>query len=283
MIMEVDTTDAASITKCPDHLEIREHEHIISLLKFLQQHSDQETSMAKLVSECGQSCSVPLPLLCLAWPGLSVMIQGSMCCSDFKIFVPSSRQTVLYLIDMLYTGICSPDNSSEMSSVRDLCSVLGLNWNLEDSSQEKQIIEHEDQTISDTSDTFILTEEFSDEEVDMTDNTLHSNREDQVLQGQGPSMLCSRNCTNHCVRVTSSWSEDGHVHVKMRLKSERPMQSRINLISQLQAQENVGVDTENYFINGHEFCITFLAFFTGISDYLLRSLLGDYSSGIRMY
>ena len=257
------------------------NKHVLDILESLhiQSHTD---NVVKLVTECGQHVSVPLPLICLAWPGLANMVQDVACCSDVTILVPGRKQTVLHVLKMLYTGTSSPVSSSELESVRNFCTAVGLNWNIE--GVEFGVRVFEDEVMSDNSDTFILKECFSDDE-EVESSTTFQN----PLEGAGDdsnadrSMLCSRNCLNKCAAITASWSKADLLHVKTMLKSDKPLQSRINLINHLQAQENVGVDTDNYFINGHEFCINFLRFSTGISDYILRSVLEDYSSGIRMY
>ena len=65
--------------------------------------------------------------------------------------------------------------------------------------------------------------------------------------------------------------------------SDKFVQIRIELMNHLVAQSNVGVGTFNYYIFGHEFCIKFLSSATQISEYILRSVLEDYASGIRTY
>lgn len=272
------------------------NEHVSKLLDSLRLDLHLENAV-KLVTECGQHTSVPLPLLCLAWPGLSSMLQGCTCCADFTIMIPANKRTVVLFVEMLYSGISTPANSSELKAVRDFCRVTGLNLNIEivragntgiptSSEYNVQLEELEEEAVSDTSETFVLKEYYSDEEDEMTttmeDEALESST-GFVMKGLGPSMLCSRNCTNDCARVTNSWSEAVQVLVKAMFKSEKPMQSRVNLINHLQAQENVGLDTGSFFINGQAFCIKYLAVTTGISDYILRSVLEDYSEGIRMY
>jgi hypothetical protein len=100
---------------------------------------------------------------------------------------------------------------------------------------------------------------------------------------EGRSMMCSRNCKDKCANITESWSKTDLQYLKVMFKCEKIVETKKSLINHLQSQNNVGEDTANYFINGHKFCTKFLSVKTGISEYVLKTGLKDYSDGIQMY
>ena len=55
------------------------------------------------------------------------------------------------------------------------------------------------------------------------------------------------------------------------------------LLSHLVAQGNLGIDTGSYVVKSHQFCIQSIHHITGISEYILKSVMKDYWRGIRQY
>ena len=297
------------------------NEHVKWLLKSLTQNSNSNI-MALILTEDNHRISVPLLLISMVWPDLMNIAQDlkNCCCSEIGISVPARKQTVLHFIELLYTGTSSPLSLPESKHVKKFCNLLCLNWIiistdvsylLQTESKEKCI------DLESSSNCFVVKECFSEDEDETCIATFQDHIEDSIddstfgldddddddtstSQGfdnfediafevhtgfntESKSVFCSRNCKNRCADVRASWSENNVEHLKEMFKSDTIIDTKRKLINHLRSQNNVGEDTESYLINGHRFCTKYLSSETGTSEFVLGSVLKNFSAGIQLY
>ena len=95
---------------------------------------------------------------------------------------------------------------------------------------------------------------------------------------------CSRDCIQNCELAFKSMCEKDQEHLKSAFKSSKKSQMKRILLEYLKHQELIlNYKSDKFCYSGHQYCIKFFSFVTGLSFYLLKNALNDFSRGIRYY
>ena len=270
-----ESIDSSSCSQTKKDLSrLDENSYIPQLLNTLNKEISSNSS-ANLVCIDGQVISLPLPLLCLAWPGLAGIVKETICCgSSVAISVPGSGATVLHVKKIILHGCSSSLSNTDQFAVLSFLRDVGLDLNIESESSGQMLSENDVETL--------IIEESSDED-NQEDHIEHFWETSSLSRSIPRVNLCSSLCRNDCHKLPQSWKDDDIQHVKTMFSGEKLLTKKNKLISHLEAQGNIGVPTDSYVIKSHEFCLKFMSFLTGISEYILRTVLQDYQQGIRHY
>jgi hypothetical protein len=236
--------------------------------------------LAFFVCEDGKQIGIPLSVIIISWPKLAAIIQEAFCCDiEATILVPGSSRTVQLVVELMISGQTSPLSSRDVDDVNQFLKTVGLNWNTESHCTREVMLNPEGNP-----DTVIVGECFDETE----ETFVYSEIEESVELNYAPAsmsgkMLCSQACTNQCYKLSKMWSSETIQDVKEMFTADKIIATKSNLISHLGAQEKIGVTTDDYMVHRHVFCVKFLSFLTGISDYILKRVLEDYWQGVRLY
>ena len=94
---------------------------------------------------------------------------------------------------------------------------------------------------------------------------------------------CCKTCQASCQSTVDTWSSIQKMSLKSLFHAEQKIDVKKKLLSHLGSQEAIGLSTNNYIINNHRFCTNFLSVVTGISLYILKSVMSDFSRGKKIY
>ena len=233
-----------------------------------------------LICEDGQSVSVPLPMLCLAWPSLDLVVKeamGSCCCcgmSDVAVSIPCSYETGLLVREMILSDDIPKFSCREVSDVLRFLddSFLGLR------NDNQANLDKEDKDF----DIVIIEESFDDEDWDQDEN-LNVFTVPRIYQQLNQPSHCSSSCGNDCEKIVQSWTNEKIQVLRGLFSSDKIIERKSKLLSHLISQGNIGSSKESYIIYGHKFCLNYLSLMTKISEYILKTVLEDYWSGIKIY
>ena len=235
---------------------------------------------AKMIDIDGKVTRIPLMSLAL-FENIAKVVEeiSSTDISDVVISLPGSRTAVGCLKDLLLSGQTKALSRVEVRSVQDFLRDIGMTCitmeeYLEDDIDCCEVVESYD------SDDSVVKEEsvVSEDEVE---GTIHEFWEpSQVITSVS---VCSKSCKNDCHVVVEAWETENQEGMKALFTGETKLATRNKLISHLVAQGNLGIETDCYVVKSHKFCIPFLHHATGISEYILISVMKDYWRGIRHY
>ena len=237
-----------------------------------------------LICDDGQSVSVPLKLLCLAWPSLDLFVKESVgsckCCgmSDVAISIPCSFETGLLVREMIFSDKVPMFSCSEVADVLSFFddTFLGLsgdnqvNVDKEDGDQETVIIEEE--------------ESFDDDDEGFAQHeNLNVFTMPMVCQQLNQPSHCSSSCRNDCDKIVQGWTSENIQVLTGLFSSDKLVERKNKLLAHLISQGNVGSSTESYIIFSHKFCLNYLSFVANVSEYILKTVLCDFRSGYKFY
>ena len=100
---------------------------------------------------------------------------------------------------------------------------------------------------------------------------------------QDGEVYCSKACSGKCGEVFNTFKDFEKIRLQTMFSSERTIDTKSKLLSHLISQQDCGLSCDSYQINSHSFCLGFLSKETGISLFLLRSVLTDFWKGVKMY
>ena len=94
---------------------------------------------------------------------------------------------------------------------------------------------------------------------------------------------CSKRCKRKCYDVVDSWTVEFKRDFFDSLNIENLPQKKTHLLEHLTSQYKLGISTEDYYVNGHKFCLGTFSHLTELSIKILRRVLNDHSRGVRKY
>jgi hypothetical protein len=242
-------------------------------------HKDNSSSSSiTIVCEDGR-LSLPLAVLILAWPELAAIVKNASCCSDdIAVSLPGRLGIVQHVVELMACGQSSPLCTKDIVLIKKFLGIVGLNWDI-----EQLMLNDDGKDTAADEDTVIIGECFSDDEESFTFDPNDEGFSSTAVTEPSQATLCSSSCSSQCFKFCESWSSEDLTGVKEGLKSEQLWMTKNKLINHLAAQSRIGVSSDEYMIKGHVFCIKFLSFMTGISDYILSKVIEDYGKGVRVY
>lgn len=255
-------------------------EYTVFIYKMLQalHKDDNSSSPITIVCEDGR-LALPLAVLILAWPELAAIVKDASCCSDdIAVSLPGRLVIVKHVVELMTCGQSSPLCSEDVVMIKKFIGIVGLNWDI-----EQLILNDVGTDTAADEDTVIIGECFSDDDETFTFNPNDEGFASIAVTEPSQATLCSSSCPSQCFKLCESWSSEDLTGVKEGLKSEQLWMTKNKLINHLAAQSRIGVSSDEYMIKGHVFCIKYLSFMTGISDYILSKVIEDYGKGVRIY
>lgn len=259
--------------------------YCLELLKLFEKEL-LSTASANLVSEDGETISLPLLVLSLAWPDLGKTVNEALCCSsDITIFVPCDGTTLVHLKEIIFHGSSSGLTTGAEALLLEFMACVGLKWSIARHYTE-DVVDPQTLIIGESFDDL---EEEEDEDDDGEDEQITVERVEHLWQPRVGTTLvsrkkqCSPSCSNDCHKVVKAWSEKAMKIVKDSFSSKNILSVKNQMISHLEYQGIVGSPTDSYILQGHAFCLNYLSHLTGHSVYLLKGVLKDYWRGVKRY
>ena len=113
--------------------------------------------------------------------------------------------------------------------------------------------------------------------------TENVNNPKEVLSYKVTSDKCSMKCNKKCPAVVKSMTSDELNNFKLGFKGRSIVETKNNLLKHLRKQSDLGVGLKGYVLKGHTFCVKYFAIFTEISEYILKTVLGDSVNDVLRY
>ena len=243
--------------------------HMKLLLEKIKEASKGREEL-HMICQDGKSVAFPKLLLCSAWPTLCAIINDSLCCShhsvgdDIVLHVPCSHSTALLFKKFVMAHKMPYFTSNEKRIV--LKFIQDFSFLTRQFSSDVA----EDEELEDIN---------SDDERDLFGEIrLYCPRAMSVVSSTGQNM-CSVNCQHNCCSI----DEDKKKQVELLFNDESLNTRKTKLLNHIIGQRNVGSRTDEFFILGHVFCTKYLSFLINTSEYVLKNILTDYASGVRIY
>ena len=92
----------------------------------------------------------------------------------------------------------------------------------------------------------------------------------------GLFLRCSKNCTMNCGLFVKEFSQEDLVSIKTCFKSQHIITTKNNLLKHLNAQCKLKMSIQNFNFKGHLFCVKAFSALTGISEYILKTVLDEF-------
>ena len=233
--------------------------------------------VAKFICNDGQITQIPYQILCMVWPGFYNIVKESSCCgSDICITVPASSITLGHVKEIIFHGQSSNLDYDTQFAVTNFFTSVGWHLNI----QRVMSGEVYDEEVHET---LIIEESCVDDSSDEEDEIKQFWKREAVAQSKVTSRHCSLVCRNNCQTISQTWSSEDLLSVESMFSGERLLTRKNKLISHLVAQGNIGTTTDGYVVKSQVFCLKYMSFLTGLSEYLLRKVMEDYWRGIRFY
>ena len=240
-----------------------------------------------------------LSILSCGWPGLLPLVDSSLCQDDEIVLIMpwAERSTVQSVINLLYRGTSGLVSEDQAFLINEFVKVVNFQINLtkvveevasdnlSTAGKETFIVpcydEDSDEEDSDNSTTVFMKE--AKENVQKRDKVSFVAQKQSVKFQIDHSSKCNSSCTNKCNKVIQSWSKPEIDILKSKFKAQKDVETKTNLLNHLETQECVGISIDRYQVKSHKFCNKFFAHITGISIYLIRTVLHDFWRGVRLY
>ena len=213
------------------------------------------------------------------------------------LFMPDmSSKVIEHLIFLVHEGYCICENLDELKNVESYAknkkiesSVLGLNESWNSNSPENQTLEFSisNENFLDSLGNQESHDSFQNciENFEFEENSQQS-LPDQIIPSQSViSDFCSKLCTSNCGNTMSTWTPIFREEILKQFGKENKsfQEVRNGLVQHLKSQHSLGLSTDDYHLNGLKLCIGAMSEVTGLSSYILKSVLRDFSEGFVFY
>ena len=224
----------------------------------------KHVGMVKLTGQDGY-VEIPFFLLYTVWPLFKKIADHTPdVFSSFDIIIPGvSYSTLKSLRNLITAGsVCgSIDCITELQSIELIKSCkLSLESQCDDRAASSPLAEFQN----------------------MIKNVKFKPPHLQVTATESGSML-SKCCSSQCAKSISEWSDTKLKTLKEMFKADKIIDTRKLLLAHLKGQRNAGLPTCTYIIYNHGFCPKVLSWKSGISEYILKSVLDHFHSGVVQY
>ena len=95
--------------------------------------------------------------------------------------------------------------------------------------------------------------------------------------------ICTKTCEVKCQSVFKTWSQCKKMILNSLFAADKTIDVKKKLLTHLGSQAAIGLSTDSFIVNSHSFCFHFLSYVTGISVFILKSVIGDFSRGKKIY
>ena len=237
--------------------------------------SSQESSnigICNIYAACGRMVKVPFFLLDLVWPSLMGIVpweENKHPQEVLVILLPDVNFETLETLKDLLTSGSSYNVDRSMEKKVQLLSDYLLWLNVESFSPNfEDSLETEFQFAVDN----IVFEHPSN-----VSHTVHNSSQIRT------ETYCSKVCTSNCHNALQSWSEEEVANLKKMFKSDKMIETKTRLLNHLKHQKVVGLPVSSFIVKSQEFCIKFFARITESSEYIIKTVLEDFHTGIELY
>ena len=215
-------------------------------------------------------------------------------------------------VSFMYTGKAVAEDSVGVYKIKELLKSLNVKYEESNSCQTVSEIAElsslglwkekvDKETVSAATDEVIENEpdfkitpcyDDDDEDSDNEGRDVEDSSSEHHLKGSGAGfedissaeeVYCSKYCNRKCGVVFDAFKEGDKFRIQTMFSSEKYLDAKRKLLAHLISQHDCGLNMDSYWINNHSFCLPFLCKETGISVFLLKSVLSDFWSGIRIY
>ena len=244
---------------------------------------ESETKLCIFQVSSGDTIRVPYFLGRLILPTVADIVSDQLCCQleDVYVILPDvSFKTISAFKQLLTTGHCSALGTETLESLIEFLPDLKL--------EKTQCCCTQDQYDDESYDLRADNEKPEDEFHILVENASFDDPP-QGSSGEVPSRTykvnsgCSKFCNQNCHDTVQSWPNEDCLRLKQKFLSDRIIDTKVQLIKHLIAQDDVGQPTSAYVMKGHRFCLEYFAFATGVSLYVVRKVLMDFHEGKRLY
>ena len=230
-------------------------------------------------------------LLCCICPTLKSLLCSAYCmCDKLYIILPWVRKTTINaLFEIILTGSATNLCEDEFQDVKNTITTLDLSIDITASVQSsgvnqasKRVMETYVTPCYDDDDVVSIA---SNEDGSSFVNAVHScvfEKSNQMVHDLSNNHCC-KSCSNNCSKVVEDWSPDVLDKVKSEISDTKIVKVKQNLLNHLRAQDNILLQTNKFQFNNHIFCSSYFSYMTGISKYLINTVLNDYWKGVRIY
>ena len=95
--------------------------------------------------------------------------------------------------------------------------------------------------------------------------------------------VCSKSCKNGCSLVIANLTKEEKIATKKSFKASTKTRRKNILLEKLKSQKALGVSTDGFRLNHQMFCNSSFSSLTGVSLYIIKKVLADYSHGYSEY
>ena len=199
--------------------------------------------------------------------------------SNIKVTLPCKTKSAEILKEVIFSGVSFPIFHNDLStSDLSLFKKLGFRFDFQyiscGSESDSGTVDLEDSSY----------EEESEDEIEIDFVSIPDvNKQNQMNTTSAGQSRCSFTCLNQCGSVELEWRKEEIQEVKDIFKDSTGLSLKNKLINYLSVQSAVGKVINGYIIHGHEFCLDYFSYLTGLSLSVLKSVLLDYLHGVRLY
>lgn len=257
----------------------------IDYCQYLLKYATEETSFCGVIQflcEDDVMVTIPLILVIIAWESLMNMIKDCNCdLTDIIIHIPCTSNRFLKFKEALTVGISylPVEDIEDMKRILDYLPLANLIISescIENENRDEEIFIG-DEWCDD------VENEYKEKSSSNEGGSVNKFWSRKVSGYCEPVKHCSIFCKNDCVAFVKSRSTTQLETIKEMFNHKNISEVKSKLLNHLIVQKAVGRQCNNYIIDGHEFCTSYLNHITGISEYLLKKVLKDFWKGVKHY
>ena len=246
-------------------------------------------------------------ILATVWPQFVQILKQTCTCDEVVLVLPwASRENVSNFIKLLYEGHSEPFSHQvcfeQMDELKKFLKCLDIkmdNITLSRSMDNLTLTSSKPYTVNETKE-FLITPCYEDDDSNEIANVasvcskdihispLNFRHEDNnniyYSLSSSAEVKCNRYCSNKCHRQVESWCQEDRDRIKSIFRSANGyVDTRNKLIQHLHVQKNICASAESFRFNGQSFCINYFSHLTGISKYIVKTVMDDFRDGRKLY
>ena len=251
------------------------HVWLLQRVVFESSQDCSNIGICNIYAACGQMVKIPFFLLDLVWPSLNGIVslnEPKQQLEALEISLPDVNfKTLEIMKDLLTSGSSYSVNCSMEKNVQSLSDYL-LWLNVERFSPDS-----DDSTETENEFQYAVDNIVFEHPSDVSHATVLSS---SLIRTE---TTCSKVCTSNCHNALQSWSAEEVVMMKKMFKSVKLIETKTKLLNHLKHQKIVGLPVSSFVVKSQEFCIKFFAMITETSEYIIKTVLEDFHTGIEIY
>ena len=240
-----------------------------------------------LVGSCGRKVGIPKFVLSSAWPEFKRIVSSFTFFEQTLVSVvfPDVKVETLELMQelLMYGKVENPDVTFE-AEFQELMHSLQLGWRIDKEVLDCPGLVNESY---DTDDGFTVKDDEQKQSHgfhNAVNNKVFENTESFLTSSSNYSSdVCSKTCSSRCSVAVQAWNRVKTENMKAMFRCDKLSDLRKILTSHLKWQKNLGIPTSSFSVGGLSFCAPFLAHFLGVSTYMTKSVLKNFSQGVEVF